>query len=160
MIQNKLLKFLYPSGKVHHKYMNYIAWSFVSNVLVSIQTAMGSHSMLTSVSNVDVDYRTMNYLGKDILGQIGGLYFISKAGNYADKQPLRFLGISNIVQQCSFLLMSSTAILPQECFLPVAGTANVASNISFVGYGALTQSVFRNSQLMKILEKFIQRLQL
>lgn len=133
-----LNKLFLPSGKYSPKYVNYLKWSFLSNVIVSIQSAMSTHSMLDVLSDdMGGGYKTINYIGKDIIGQVGALFYISKMGEKADKEPERFLLYSNAIQQTSFFMVSCTPLVSNTMFLPIAGVSNVFSNISFTGYGAV-----------------------
>lgn len=135
-ISRKLL--LPAGGKISPYYMKYMKWSFVSTMLVSIQTAMATHSMLDVVGDpISESYRTINYIGKDVIGQFGSLAYMSYMGEKSDKNSKDFLLYSNITQQASFILMSITPMISNFYFLPVAGMSNLLSNISFTGYGAI-----------------------
>ncbi len=129
-------KLLYPSGKHHPKYTEYLTWSFISNVVVSAESAMASHSMLAAIGSQSETYRTVNYIGKDIIGQLGALGYISKMSTKADKEPHKFLTYSHIVQQLSFASVFVTPLVP-TLFLPLAGFSNILSNVSFAGFGAV-----------------------
>ena len=61
-----LRKLLYPVGRHHPNYSQYLAWSFISNVIVSAESAMASHSMLAVLGHQSETYRTFNYVGKDL----------------------------------------------------------------------------------------------
>lgn len=135
---NKILSIILPSGKVHPKYLQFVGWSFVSNVLVSTETVLAADSILTSVDGTCSDaMRTASYIGKDILGQMGSLYYISQVGSQADRKPLTFVKSSNVLQQASYGLICATPFLPTSCFLPVAGLGNMLSTVSFTGFGAI-----------------------
>ena len=131
-----LRKLLYPSGKYHPAYTKYLTWSFISNVVVSAESAMASHSMLAAIGYQSETYRTINYVGKDIIGQLGALGYISKMSTKADKEPYKFLTYSHIVQQAGFISMFVTPLVP-TFFLPIAGCSNILSNVSFAGFGAV-----------------------
>ena len=133
---NRMRSLFFPTGKIHVKYTSYVGWSFVSNVLVSAESAMATHSMLHSIGGDVETIRTANYIGKDIIGQLGCLAYIAKTGKEADKDPLRFLLYSNISQQFAYMSLCATPMYP-EYFLPVAGISNIFSNISFIGFGAI-----------------------
>jgi Vitamin B6 photo-protection and homoeostasis len=126
----------FPSGKVHQRYIQYVGWSFLSNVTISVESAVATHSMLHSMDTGTDTIRTINYIGKDIIGQIGGIIYMVNMGKEADKHPHRFLLYSNILQQTSYILLSTTPMIPGY-FLPVAGTSNILCNISFTGFGAV-----------------------
>ena len=129
-------KLFYPISKCHPKYTQYVAWSFVSNLIVSAESAMGAHSMLSAIGSESDTYRTINYIGKDIIGQVGALGYLAKMSQRADKEPRRFMLYSHVIQQAAFLAMFTTPIVPTY-FLPVAGLSNILSNISFAGFGAI-----------------------
>lgn len=129
-------KLFFPIGKCHPKYTNYIKWSFTSNVLLSTEYALATHSMLHAINTDSETMRTLNYVGKDIIGQMGGLMYMSKMGDKADKEPVKFLQYSNGIEQVGLLATCSTPLL-SSYFLPIAGISNIFSNLSFIGYGAI-----------------------
>lgn len=131
-----MFNFLKLSGKMHPKYISYMKWSFLTNVCVSAESALVTHNMLQVVGLQNDLIRTINYIGKDVIGQIGGLAYMSKMATSADKKPGKFLLYSHVIQQASFLLTFATPLFPAY-FLPIAGTSNILTNISFTGYGAL-----------------------
>ena len=134
---NYIKKLLYPSGKYHTSYGKYIRWSFVSNVIVSAESVLSTHSILSAISTNNTEIiRTTNYVGKDIIGQVGALLYISKMSQKADKDPKKFLLYSNIIQQSSYMINCITPMFPSY-FLYIAGMSNIASNISFTGFGAV-----------------------
>ena len=71
---------------------------------------------------------------------MGALGYISTVGNKADKSPRRFLAYSHIIQQLSFITIFTTPIISTSLFLPIAGSANILSNISFAGIGLLAHA--------------------
>ena len=129
-------KLFFQSGKCHPKYTNYIKWSFTSNVLLSTEYALATHSMLHAINTDSETMRTFNYIGKDIIGQMGGLMYMSKMGDKADKEPVKFLQYSNGIEQVGLIATCSTPLL-SNYFLPIAGISNIFSNLSFIGYGAI-----------------------
>lgn len=132
----RLCAFVFPSGKQHDKYSQYVGWSFCSNILVSTESALAVHSMLHAIGSDSDTIRTANYIGKDIIGQIGGFAYMARMGKKADTDSKRFLLYSNILQQVSFISVCVTPLVPCY-FLPIAGCSNILSNISFTGFGAI-----------------------
>jgi hypothetical protein len=130
-------KFILPAGKVHKLYFQYIGWSLASNIITSVEAAISTDSMLQVIGECSESYRTMNYIGKDIIGQVGGLAYMAKLGKTADKNPKSFLLYSNMMQQLSFISITVTPLLSSNLFLPVAGMSNVMQNICFTGFGAI-----------------------
>ena len=134
-MSTQLRKIFLPNRKSDKRYIKYMCWSFISTVCVSLQTTLSTHNMLSAVG--DDSTRTVNYIGKDILGQLGGLLFMAKVGKQADKSPRDFIFMSNAIQQTSIMLMSLTPMVSPALFLPMAGLSNSLSNLSFTGYGAI-----------------------
>ena len=133
---NNVRSLFFPTGKVHPKYTQYVGWSFISNVLVSAESAMSTHSMLNAIGTCSETVRTANYIGKDIIGQFGGLLYMAKMGKQADKKPVNFLFYTNILQQFAYFSLCATPMTP-EYFLPIAGASNIFINVSFIGFGAI-----------------------
>lgn len=134
---NRLKSLIYPSGICHPNYGNYVGWSFISNIIVSAESVISTHSMLNALSvNGTEIIRTANYVGKDVIGQIGGLIYMSKIGKKADAEPKKFIMYSNLIQQSSYMITCLTPFFPSY-FIYVAGGANIATNIAFTGFGAI-----------------------
>lgn len=134
-IRRQIRKRMYRRDRSYRKF---VRWNFVTNVAVSAQGVLATHGMLSVVGKASTEAVTsINYIGKDIIGQTAGLYYMSKMGKKADKQPKKFLKKSLVLQQGAILLESCTPLLPLSAFLPVAGIANMATNISFAGFGAV-----------------------
>lgn len=140
----RIRNLVYPTGKYHKNYSKYIGWSFCSNVLVSVENALATHSMLYAIDSGTEILRTANYIGKDVIGQIGGLVYMSQIGSKSDKEPRKFLLYSNILQQASYAAVCTTPFAPNH-FLPIAGAANIMTNIAFTGFGAI------NARCIKLL---------
>jgi hypothetical protein len=116
----------------------------VSNFIVSIETAMATHSMLHAIgSSVDSTIQTHSYIAKDIIGQLGGLGYMTKVGQRIDREPKRFLVHSNIIQQTAITSMCVTPFF-SSYFLPVAGLSSILTNISFTGFGAINVKCIRS----------------
>jgi len=92
--------------------------------------------MLHAIDTGSETIRTVNYIGKDIIGQLGSLGYIAKMGQKADKNPERFLLYSNIIQQTAYVATCITPLAPVY-FLPIAGFSNILANVSFTGFGAI-----------------------
>lgn len=138
----KMLSFLYPRGNIHKKYTQYVGWSFVSNFMVSVESVLSTHSMLSVVGHASTDIIiSANYIGKDIIGQIGGLWYINKIGNKVDKDPKKFAKYSLAFQQFSVFAECATPLLAPDAFVAIAGCANMGKNISATGLGAINAKI-------------------
>ena len=134
---NQIKKIFFPSGNYHPMYGKYLGWSCISNIIVSAESVLSTHSMLSAISTDNTELvRTVNYVGKDIIGQVGGLWYMSKMSKDADKEPKKFLLYSNIIQQSSYITTCITPMFPSY-FIYIAGISNIAANISFTGFGAI-----------------------
>jgi hypothetical protein len=121
----------------HPLYFQYMMWSFTSNTIVSIESVLGTHSMLSVIGQSSSQaIVSFNYIGKDLVGQMGSLFYISRVGKHLDSDPKKFLKRSLIFQQMSLLIECSTPFINSEYFIMTAGMANIGKNISFTGIGA------------------------
>ena len=84
---------------------------------------------------------SVNFIGKDLIGQLGALTYMNKMGQKADRDPKKFIKYSMILQQSSVFLESFTPLLPMGVFIPVAGLSNIMMNISFTGFGAMNAKI-------------------
>lgn len=109
----------------------------MSNTVSSAQHVLSVHNMLLAIGDNSDNMRTMNYVGKDIIGQLGSLGYMAKMAKNADQNPRKFLAYSNISQQASYIVVCTAPYIPQELFLGVTGSANIMINISFTGFGAV-----------------------
>lgn len=133
-MNNYFRSLIFPSGKVNSMYKNYIGWSFISNIAVSAENVIAAHNMFSAMECNSETLRTTNYIAKDIIGQIGCVMYISKFGKLVDANPNKFLIYSNVMQQLSYVILYNSS---SEYFLPIAGLANILSNISFIGFGSI-----------------------
>lgn len=141
----KLCKpFIYPTGKVHPKYGKYVAWSCFSNTIISAESVLSTHSMLSVVGQSSTELTlSINYIGKDIVGQAGGLWYMHKMGQKADKEPIKFVYYSMAFQHTSVFLECATPLLPIGAFIPLAGLANMGKNIAATGVGAVNAKIIQ-----------------
>jgi hypothetical protein len=123
--------------RANEKYYKYVKYSFLTNVCVSAESALTTHNMLQAIGSCPDTIRTANYIGKDVIGQLGALWYMTKMSTKADKNPSKFLIMSHVLQQVSFFSVFLTPIFPSY-FLVIAGVSNILANISFTGYGAMT----------------------
>ena len=86
---NKLVSVLFPSGKTHKSYINYIKYSFISNTSISIQNSIAVQSMLSAIT-AEPELANINYIGKDIIGQLGSLIYMTKYTSKIDSTPKKF----------------------------------------------------------------------
>ena len=142
---SKFLKsFIYPIGRVHKNYGQYIGWSCLSNVIISMESVLSTHSMLSTIGHTSNEFTlSVNYIGKDIVGQLGGLYYMNKMGSKIDKNSVDFIKYSMILEQSAVVLECTTPLLPLGSFIPVAGVANVTKNVSFTGFGAVNAKIIQ-----------------
>lgn len=144
-VQQKIKSFVYPHSKVHQHYGRYVGWSLFSNILVSVESVLSTHSMLSVVGKASSELTlSVNYIGKDIVGQqFGGLWYMNKMGQKADKKPKEFIRYSMIFQQSAIFMECATPLIPFNMFIPVAGVASISKNISATGLGAVNAKIIQ-----------------
>ena len=117
------------------RFFKYSSWLAASTLASSCQSVLSTEAMLSVL--MSAESQTWKYVGRDVLGQLGGLLVMSGLTKYTDKNPDRFLWVSHGFQQASMGLVMYTSCLTPEWFLPVAALANVCANVSFIGYGSI-----------------------
>lgn len=133
-------------NRIHQeKYLQFTGWNFATTLIATTQSVLSTHSMLSVIGKADTDLMvSAQYIGKDIIGQLGGLLYIHKTGNKADKDPKKFLKNSLLIHQMSLYLECATPFLYQEspmAFVGMASIANMGKNICFIGFGAINVKV-------------------
>jgi hypothetical protein len=97
--------------------------------------------MLSSITSEGPSYSsiiTANYIGKDIIGQLGGLMYAWKTGKTADTQPLKYITKGVCVLQASFYIENLAPLVTNKLFvLPFLGFSSTLKNISFISIGAV-----------------------
>ena len=101
----------------------------------SCQSVLSTEAMLTVLLGTEA--HTWNYVGRDVLGQLGGLLVMSGLTKHTDRQPHQFIKVSHGLQQASMAILMCTPLVDPSWFLPVAAAANVCANISFIGFGSI-----------------------
>ena len=126
------------------EFKRYIAWSTVSTFLSSTESILGAHSMLSVAGKDSTEMAiTLNYIGKDVLGQLGGLVYMYRMGKKADQSPEKFANKSLFIQQLSIVVECATPLIDPTFFLPIAGGANLCKNISSTGLGAINAKMIQ-----------------
>lgn len=128
---------MFKNNNITSKYIRWMALNSFSN---SMSSVIATTSMLNSImikpSYSDVIATT--YIGKDIIGQFGGMLYSLKSGKKADKDPEKYIKKGVILQQISYFLENSSVLIKNSDYvLPFLGLVNMFQNISFVSIGAV-----------------------
>lgn len=144
------MRFLVPNGKIHNKYNHYLLWSSLSNFVVSIEVVLSTHSMLNAFGNESVHNNlTLNYIGKDVIGQMGGLFIMNKISKQIDKNPNNFIKYSLLLQQFGTILENITPLVPTSPIIFLGALSNICKNISFMGTGGINAKVINKLSIDK-----------
>ena len=85
----------------------YLKWTAINSFSTSVSSVISTNSMLSSITSEGPSYSsiiTANYIGKDIIGQLGGLMYAWKTGKTADTQPLKYITKGVFILQASFYI--------------------------------------------------------
>jgi hypothetical protein len=118
----------------------YIKWMALNSFTSSVSSVIATNSMLNSIMIKPsyTDVITTTYVGKDIIGQFGGLIYSLYTGKKADKEPEKYIKKGIFIQQSSFYLENfSVLIKSSELILPFLGFSSMLQNISFISIGAV-----------------------
>lgn len=150
-----LKSLIYPSGIISKNYKHYLKWSFLSNTIISIESILSTHSLLSAVGSNNTELEiSINYIGKDIFGQLGSLIFIEKFGKKINNDPYKFIKYNVMpIQQAAIMIECITPLVNNFYFLFLGSIANIGKNISFTGTGAINAIIIQ--QLSKTSENNI-----
>lgn len=127
-----------------NKTARFFAYSFVTNLCVSMERTLSAHSMLSTVGEASTtNILAYNYIGKDLIGQLLSLPAMLMIGSSADQMPKTTGNIAVGLEQTSILVESITPRLGLYWFLPFAGGSSALSCIAYTGFGSL------NTKLMQ-----------
>ena len=119
----------------------YLKWTAINSFSTSVSSVISTNSMLSSITSQGTSYSsiiTANYIGKDIIGQLGGLMYAWKTGKTADSQPLKYITKGVCVLQASFYIENLAPLVTNNLFvLPFLGFSSTLKNISFISIGAV-----------------------
>jgi hypothetical protein len=78
------------------------------------------------------------YVGKDIIGQLGGLGYAWRTGKKADQQPMKYVTKGALIQQGALFLENFSILITNKTFvLPFLGLSSTMKNVSFISMGAV-----------------------
>lgn len=106
----------------------------------SAASVISTNSMLASIMTTP-SYSTVlatNYVGRDIIGQLGGMAYAWKTGRWADREPLKYITKGSSLEQVGVHLENAVTLLPNGNWtLPFLGLASLTKNVSFISIGAV-----------------------
>ena len=97
----------------------YMLWMGLHSYVTSISSVLCTNSMLSSIMNKPTytDIISFTYVGKDIIGQLGGLLYLMKNGKKADTDPNKHLKRAVLLQQVAFNLENSSILITNSDFI-------------------------------------------
>ncbi len=118
-------------------------YSAINSFVVSTSSVLATDSVLHGFIEAPTmtETITVNYVSKDIIGQIGSLLISHRLGKSVDKFPKRHAVISTGLIQSSFVFdhLSMTFTNP----IVILGLSSVLKNASFIGFGSLNTTVMK-----------------
>lgn len=119
-----------------NKYCMWMAvnsWSGSVNGVISTNTMLGAIGVSQSATN----NVTATYIGKDVIGQLGGLVYAWKTGQKADRTPKSYITRGSVIQNTAYFVENASSLVPKEMLLPVLGSSSFLKNLSWVSIGAV-----------------------
>lgn len=110
----------------------------------SIEISLSTYNMLNLIG-VETSILNMSstYIAKDIIGQLGSLYFMNKISDKVDTSPVSNVNKALILQQLCISIEYMSPIVPSYLLLPILGISNIGQNISFVVIGSINTKVIQ-----------------
>ena len=118
----------------------YIKWMAINSWASSTSAVISTNSMLSSIATTP-SYTSViasTYVGKDLIGQLGGLSYAWRTGKKADQEPVKYVTKGAMIQQGAFFLENSAWLIENKLFVfPFLGVSSTMKNISFISIGAV-----------------------
>ena len=126
-------------SKISPRYPTFIKWSALGNCVLSVESILSTHCLLNNITqhHGNAFSVSLNYLTKDIGGQLGGLYVVHKTSMHIDKQPRKYMWWANILFQGAVIMDHTVVMLPATYFIPLTICSTIGKNIAFIYYGSL-----------------------
>lgn len=116
-------------------FQKFSKWMFASMCLSSCQNVLSMDAMLELLAVLN-ETRTLNYIGKDVVGQLSSLLVMLGFSKHIDLQPRQFMVHSVLLHQTSMALTLVSPLFPTY-FVAVAGVGSMLGNVAFMGLGAI-----------------------
>lgn len=120
---------------------NYLFMSGCFSLLSSVEVSLTTHCLLkgSGISAVDTAHTAIySYIGKDVVGQIGGLAIVGRISKKIDSNPKKYVNIVFAIYQSSILLELSTLFVSSPLlYLTVGSISNIGKNIGWIGFGSI-----------------------
>jgi hypothetical protein len=132
-------------GDTHKNYTKALKWSLLSNIALSTEVVMGSHSMLTGLNETVSSHAiSTQYIGKDAIGQAASLYYINRSCKKADTNTSSFIKKNSAIQQIGIFAESITPIIDPSLFLATAAFGSIITNTTCATFGAVNAKLVQN----------------
>jgi len=146
---NDVAAYFLPKGypkSVSAGYDTFVRGQMFAMVLSTASGVLSMQSMLFAIGIGSGSFplaATLNWVIKDGLGQLGGVFFASIVSNQFDADPKRWRLVSTIAMDASSFIELLTPLVPHY-FLPMAAVANVGKNISFLAASASRAAIHKS----------------
>ncbi len=134
------MKRFLPSGNEGMKVGKYMAWNFAFNVCSSINNVLSTHAIMASLSSAKDNSSgniTYNFIGREIVGQFGGIAISLLNNRKVNANPLKYGRSGVVIQQLATFVELLSPFIPERFFIPVVGAANIGKNIAWIRNGAI-----------------------
>eukprot|EP01028_Stygiella_incarcerata_P014522 TRINITY_DN9771_c0_g2_i2.p1 TRINITY_DN9771_c0_g2~~TRINITY_DN9771_c0_g2_i2.p1 ORF type:complete len:534 (+),score=122.20 TRINITY_DN9771_c0_g2_i2:97-1698(+) len=144
-MRRTLLPDEYPFS-VSKSYSSYARFFFLQQVTGTIAGSISVQALLHAVGlkkgTIPVA-AALNWVVKNGVGQLGGLFFASRIGKRFDSESKRLIFQSMCALQVATAIECLTPAKPQW-FLPIASIANIGKNIAFIAGSASRASIHKS----------------
>lgn len=115
----------------------------LNSCVESCAFVLSTNSMLNSIMTTP-SYTTViatTYVGKDIIGQLGGMLYAWKSGKKADEQPVTHIVKGSLLQHAGCHLENASILITNaDAVLPFLGLSSIVKNTAFITMGAVSTS--------------------
>jgi hypothetical protein len=118
------------------KLAQYLGWNFLAILTSSATGVLASHQLLSHIDLINSDgfAITYNYIGRDVVGQLGGLLFVTKWAPNLTINPMRSGVKFSALTSLSLLLEIGITILPYTSQSLIGlSLCNIGKNLGWIG---------------------------
>lgn len=138
-----------------YNHPKFVFWNFLSGFLGGVNYSLTTHNMLLAINiNNPLTTATGSFIGKDIIGQVGSIFFShSKRIQFAESNPIKFGTYMCILTNICFGFENMTLLYP-EYFLLFAGGSNLLKNVSFIGQGSINAKLVQKISETSVVQSY------
>ena len=125
-----------PIPSSHPLWKKYQILNAITNIFSGINYALALNSIISALSNSVLLTGALNFIYKDVIGQLFSIFFAYTRINKPDENPIKHGIIFYFLIQIFYLLDNITPFFPKY-FLLIAGLSSIGKNVCMIAIGSV-----------------------